>query len=181
MKQKTLICLRASLALAAIANTGPVWAKSSLELAKKAVFEHCPRLAEAEGSIWNDTELAADGYLTKVDERQHPRFGTVRGLEAASEDGSVMILSADNAVFCSVAISGASAETVVNSIRSSISDLADGLAVDKMSSGTQQGVKIETLRTASDDGLYLGVQFVFPPKAEPAPPLIIQQYIIEEQ
>ncbi|XAP78067.1 hypothetical protein ABC955_16035 [Citromicrobium bathyomarinum] len=175
---------RIGIAATAVSIAMPAQAASLDELAREAVFDLCPDLMEIETPLQDEPSIKARGYEF-LGSRTHNRAGRLDIVSLDADDGTITIGNSRETSFCQVGISGEGAKATFAAIYASRDALGSDWEIDWFEDTNPvpdiPGAEIVSLRTATVDGLYWGVQFVDLSATKPDFPLFIQQYFLEEE
>jgi hypothetical protein len=167
------------LAFAIGAIASPAHASTLEELARAAVFDHCPELMSYDGVLSEEANIVAAGYQS-TGTLEHDRAGTLDVVEQFVGEGKIWIGNARDVSLCQVGIEGPMAKAVFDALYAERDGIAGDLTLDESEVPQLEGVRIITLRTEAIEGGYIGVQFVDPTATNADAPLTIQQYFLEE-
>ena len=181
MTRRVRLGLSAIAASGAIVLAAPANAQDRSQVVRDAVIDLCPELMEIETPLSEHEGVAGSGFLAG-EPQEHPRMGTVDVVFRAFDDGGrIQILNSRDASFCQVGFTGPDARDTFDKLLNDAALIADNLSPDQSAASPDPRIKMTTLRTAAIDGVYLGVQFVDLTEIDPDAPLMVQQYVLEEE
>jgi hypothetical protein len=163
--------------LATAGLAAPAYAASVDQLAREAYLNLCPGLLELETPLADEESIKSRGYVAEAS-REHPRMGTLDVVGKDADDGRVWIANSRDASVCQVGLEGSGARAAFEALLASphLTLVPDGAAKTP-----NPQTKLTQFRTPAIDGVYLGVQFFDVASINPTAPLIIQQYLLEEE
>lgn len=149
-------------------------------LAEEAVREFCPDLMLIETPLAEEERVKSRDYVAS-ESRNHPLSGRLDVVRRMADDGAIWIANSRDVAFCQVGLEGEGARAAFEALLAAANKIDPTFTPYEAATTPNPELRMVSLRAPAVDGWYWGIQFIDPTAFQTDRPLMIQQYLLEEQ